>query len=306
MCVCGCGCVLGPPAAPQGSQCTTCAPIELACAAQVINSQPSQKIFYAPPCTPLFSPLSPTDTLRLCIDLLCNNHSSFTPHLPPFFHQSLPPSIRPTRCPAPTLNKQHFMWRGKKRRLPSLFSLFVCWSVPLFVWTLVCRLMYSPQTAQDHIWVLNKWLVLTMRGLESFSFIVIYHQTAFMLFVQIHTHWLTLSHSHLYTSAQRTHTFTQSHCWSTSLCKAAERSASHRVHTVDKTPRGWNTITHHDRKIYKVLCSKWTNNNNRRDMAPKLCCWQNKCKSYTPFLSQVKVYFLLMWRKQTALPRIYW
>lgn len=77
-----------PPLPPQGSQCTTCAAIELACAAQVINSQLSQKIFYTPHAPPLLPPLSPTDSLHLCINSLRNNHSP-PPHPT---HQSLPPS----------------------------------------------------------------------------------------------------------------------------------------------------------------------------------------------------------------------
>lgn len=103
----------------------------------------------------------------------------------------------------------------------------------------------------------------------------------------------TQAHSLRHTLAQRTH-------------KSLEgRSASHRAHAVDKTPCGWNTITHRDRKIYKVLCSKWRNNNSRRGMASKLCSRQSKCKSYTPFMSQLKVCVMWMWSKPTALPCIY-
>lgn len=68
-----------------------------------------------------------------------------------------------------------------------------------------------------------------MRGLESLSFIVIYHQLAFMLFVQTQTH----SPTH-----KVIHTVTRAHCWSASLSEATERSASHRAHSVDKTPCG--------------------------------------------------------------------
>ena len=158
MCVCVCVCVcvclslcvcFRTSRPPQGSQCTTCAPIELACAAQVINSQPSQKIFYTPPCTPLLSPLSPTDTLRLCIDSLCNNHSiPSTPTLA-FSHHSLPPSTRPTRCPAPTLNKQHFIWRRKKGAWPLSFrslSVEVCRSLCGLLCAGWCILPKQPRT----------------------------------------------------------------------------------------------------------------------------------------------------------------
>lgn len=38
-----------------------------------------------------------------------------------------------------------------------------------------------------------------------------------------------------------------------------------------------------------------TNNNNKGEDMAFLCNWQNKFKSYNPFLSQVNIYFVLMW-----------
>ena len=161
MCVCVCVCVcvslcvcFRTSRPPQGSQCTTCAPIELACAAQVINSQPSQKIFYTPLCTPLLSPLSPTDTLRLCIDSLCNNHS--TPPTPTlaFSHHSLPPSLHP---PVP-LGALHPPWtnntssEGEKKALGlSLFALCLLKCAALCVDSRVPVDVFSPNSPGPYL-----------------------------------------------------------------------------------------------------------------------------------------------------------
>lgn len=149
---------------------------------------------------------TPTPTLRTCTPCSPHYHPQ-TPSVCASFHcvitiHNLPTPLTcpigpPSPCPSlyPPWTNNTWSEEEKNRRLASLFSLFVCWSVALFVWTLVCRLMYSLQTAQNHIWVLNKWLVLTMRGLESLSFIVIYHQPAFMPVVQTYAHRLTLQHT---------------------------------------------------------------------------------------------------------------
>lgn len=95
--------------------------IELACAAQVINSQPSQKIFYTPPFTVHLPPLC-TITRRHPVCASTNCVMPIHPSLSPFFPSVPPSSIRPTWCPAPTLNKQQFILRRKKGAHPLSFG----------------------------------------------------------------------------------------------------------------------------------------------------------------------------------------
>lgn len=125
MCVFGVGVSQDPhPPPPQGSQCTTCAATELACAAQVINSKPSQKP--PPPIThnsPYYHPQTPSicASIQCIITIHTVQHLSLIPSDPP----SIRPSVSPgALCTHPEQTTLHVKTGGKKRAVgPPLFAL---------------------------------------------------------------------------------------------------------------------------------------------------------------------------------------